>query len=238
MRVARRKKCRQSLLEKNILTTFFSQLYLCLVSNGLVHTGVAPPPFPFPTQRSSLGGGARGCRGDWHAPRRSSARGADDNGDKGDAQVVVRQARRPPPPNARHPWTAMVTATVGGGGARGRCQDWRARRRSLAGGADYDGNDNNNGDEGDARVVIRPEHRRPPPPACPPLGRRWQQRRRTAGVAQGGVVETGARGVGARPAAPLGRRRCQKRQRCGNVKNNEIERPRGSFLCSVLPHKN
>ena len=39
----------------------------------------------------------------------------------------------------------------------------------------------------------------------------WRRRRRSAGVARGGVVKTGARGVGARPAAPPGRRLQRKR---------------------------
>ena len=59
------------------------------------------------------------------------------------------------------------------------------------------------GDKGDARVVVCQARRHPPPPAHPPLGRRWQRRRRLAGVARGGVVETGARGIGAWREAPM-----------------------------------
>ena len=97
----------------------------------------------------------------------------------------------PPPP---HPFPTKCSSL--GAGARGCHRDWRVPRRSLAGGAD------DNSDEGDARVVVRQARRRPPLPARHPLGRRWQRRRWLAGVARGGVVKTGARGVSARREAP------------------------------------
>ena len=117
--------------------------------------------------------------------------------------IDIRCALPSSSPPAPSPQTAMATAAVvGEGGTRGRRQDWRARRRSLAGGADNNGNDGDNGDKGDAWVVVRQARCRPPPPARPPLGRRWQRRRRSAGVARGGIVKTGARGFGAQREAP------------------------------------